>query len=201
MPSIYEYISEKVDWNTTEDSHSKKVFKSTSVAEDDYNTLISFYNTMKSTDDYAVYKKAFEGICKYCHIAPQGTIITKVKIKSGKEKDKNTVIVEYSYNTKKITLEEDQKLYHMTKVAGISALNPSFKARAGYFYYKPRVYFTIHKSMPKFLADQTGDVHKYECKENIKDVYVDPLVYSKYQGAVYVETNKPIKVEEMGINK
>lgn len=37
----------------------------------------------------------------------------------------------------------------------------------------------------------------YVCKESIKHVYVDPLVWSNLQGAVYVETNKPIKVEEV----
>jgi hypothetical protein len=58
--------------------------------------------------------------------------------------------------------------------------------------------------MPKFLADYspTEKVHKYECKENIRDVYVDPLVWNgKIQGAVYVESYKNIPVEEMGIKK
>ena len=45
-------------------------------------------------------------------------------------------------------------------------------------------------------------MHKYECKQDIKEVYVDPLVWNgNLQGAVYVETNNPIPVEEMGIKK
>ena len=57
--------------------------------------------------------------------------------------------------------------------------------------------------MPKFLADYkaTDKVHKYECKKDIEDVYVDPLVWSNIQGAVYVELNSPVDVEEVGINK
>ena len=58
--------------------------------------------------------------------------------------------------------------------------------------------------MPKFLADYgvAEKMHKYECKQDIKEVYVDPLVWNgNLQGAVYVETNNPIPVEEMGIKK
>ena len=40
-------------------------------------------------------------------------------------------------------------------------------------------------------------MHKYECKLDIKDVYVDPLVWNgNLQGAVYIETDKNIPVEE-----
>jgi hypothetical protein len=58
--------------------------------------------------------------------------------------------------------------------------------------------------MPKFLADYKWyeKMHKYECKANVNEIYVDPLVpVGAIQGALYVETNKPIPVEEMGISK
>lgn len=53
--------------------------------------------------------------------------------------------------------------------------------------------------MPKFLADYkpTEKVHLYLIKQPITSVYVDPLVWSYAQGAVYIETNKPVPVEEL----
>ena len=98
------------------------------------------------------------------------------------------------------------KLYHISKVEGIKELIPVFRGKSatGYMYDKPRIYFTIHKEMPKFLADYgvAEKMHKYECKRDIKEVYVDPLVWNgNLQGAVYVETNNPVPVEEMGIKK
>ena len=61
----------------------------------------------------------------------------------------------------------------------------------------------LEKKMPKFLADYklTDKLHKYLCKKEITEVYVDPLVYSIIQGAVYVECTTPIPVEEVGLLK
>ena len=126
---------------------------------------------------------------------PNGTIITKYDI------DGDELNVEYSYNTKKIKLPEDLALYHLSRTEGIKNLIPQFKGKSdrGYLYDKPRIYFTINKYMPKFLADYkpTEKMHKYRCKENIQDVYVDPLVWNQFQGAVYVSTNKEVPVEEV----
>lgn len=194
------------EWKTSNQNHTKKVFKSNVLTEDEYNNLFDLRKIMKTTEDYNEYYKAFEKVCRFCHIVPRGTIITKFIIKSGSKENKNSVIVEYSYNTKKIKLPEGMKLYHLSKVEGIKELIPQFRGKSakGYFYDKPRVYLTIHKKMPKFLADYklNEKMHKYECKIPITDVYVDPLVWNKsFQGAVYVETKKPIPVEEMGISK
>jgi hypothetical protein len=98
------------------------------------------------------------------------------------------------------------KLYHISKVAGIKELIPAYRCKSakGYLYESPRVYFTIHKEMPKFLADYKWyeNMHKYVSKVDFKEVYVDPLVWNgKIQGAVYVESYKNIPVEEMGIKK
>lgn len=194
------------DWSTSNQNHKPQVFKNDNLSEEDYDKLGDIYDILRHTDDYHEYKKAFDQLCKFCHIVPRGTIITKCKIKSGRKEGTNSILVEYTANTRKMRLPDGIKLYHMSKVAGIEALNPVFRGKSvtGYMYDKPRVYFTIHKDMPKFLADYsvTDKVHKYECKLDIKDVYVDPLVWNgKLQGAVYVESDKPIPVEEMGIPK
>jgi len=193
------------NWSTSNEKHKRIEFKNDNVSEEDYDKLIEAYKVLRTTEKYEEYKKAFEVICKFCHIRPEGTILTKCSIRSGKEKNKNSIFVQYAYNTKKIKLPEGIKLYHMSKVAGIKELIPAFRGKSakGFMYYKPRIYFTLHKKMSKFLADYriNEKMHKYECVENIKDVFVDPLIWSKGQGAVYVETNKPIKVEEMGLKK
>ena len=189
------------NWKTSNEIHKRQIFKNSSVSEEDYDKLIEAYKVLRTADNYADYKKAFEIICKYCHIAPNGTIITKCKIKSGKVENNNSIEVEYSYNTKKIKLPDGMNLYHMSKVEGIKELIPQFRGKSakGFLYYKPRVYFTIHKNMNKLLADYKlhEKMHKYVSKVPIRDVYVDPLVWVKSQGAVYVETSKPIPVEEL----
>ncbi len=194
------------NWKTSNQNHKKQIFKNDSLTEEEYDKLCDYYDDIRHAEDYKTYKKAFDGLCKFCHIVPQGTIITKCQIRSGAKENHNSIYVEYSANTKKIHLPDGMKLYHMSKVPNIKELIPVFRGKSakGYIYDKPRVYFTIHKEMPKFLADYklSEKMHKYECKENIRDVYVDPLVWNgNIQGAVYVVTNKPIPVEEMGIKK
>ena len=193
-------------WKVSDQSSIKKTFKNNSLTNDEYQMLMTTYHVMRSAEKYEDYKKAFDRLCAFCHIVPKGTIITKCEIKSGNKEDNSSIFVEYSYNTKKIKLPEGMKLYHLSKVEGIKELIPVFRGKSvkGYMYDKPRVYFTIHKEMPKFLADYKWyeKMHKYECKANVSEIYVDPLVpIGAIQGALYVETNKPIPVEEMGINK
>ena len=193
-------------WKVSDQSSIKKVFKNNSLSNDEYQMLMTTYHTMRSAEKYQDYKKAFDQLCQFCHIVPKGTIITKCEIKSGTNEHNSTIFVEYAYNTKKIKLPEGMKLYHLSKVPDIKELIPVFRGKSakGYMYDKPRVYFTIHKEMPKFLADYHWyeKMHKYECKANVNDVYVDPLVpLGRLQGALYVETDKPIQVEEMGIRE
>lgn len=194
-------------WKTSNENHKKKVFKTTSLSIEEYKELKDILDILKDTDvNYRDYKKAFDKLCAFCHIVPRGVIITKYELKKGDEdKENSSLFVEYSENTKKIKLPAGTKLYHLSKVPGIKKLIPAFKGKSerGYLYDKPRIYFTIRKQMPKFLADYkaTDKVHKYECKKDIEDVYVDPLVWSNVQGAVYVELNSPVDVEEVGINK
>ena len=155
---------------------------------------------MRETDDYSEYKKAFDAFCRFCHILPRGVIIRTYDLRKGRP-DKHSLYVEYAFNTKLIDLPEGTMLYHMSSVDGITELKPFFKGKSarGFLYDKPRIYFTIRKNMPKFLADykMNEKLHMYVCKEPIKRAYVDPLVWSNIQGAVYVETNKPIKVEKV----
>lgn len=193
---------EEIDrWKTSNQKHAIQKFKSTAVTDEEYNKIKSYLTTMRETEDYEEYKKAFSKFCAFCHIVPRGVIIRKYSLERGKREDRNTLYVEYAYNLKKITLPEGTRLYHMSSVDGINELIPTFRGKSarGFLYDKPRVYMTIRKNYPKFLADYkiTDKLNMYLCKEDIRQVYVDPLVWSSMQGAVYVETNKPIKVEKV----
>lgn len=193
---------EEIDrWKTSNQNHSIRKFKSTTLTDEEYERMKSCIRIMKETDDFDEYRRAFSRFCYFCHIVPRGVIIKTYDLKKGEKANRNSLYVEYSYNTKKIELPEDITLYHMSKVEGITELNPYFRGKAvkGFLYDKPRIYFTIRRRMPKFLADYKFNekLHMYICKEKIRYAYVDPLVWSPIQGAVYVESNKPIKVEEL----
>lgn len=182
-------------------SQARNTFNSDTLTDDEYKEYKEIIHTIRNTEEYTVYKKNFEKLCKFCHIAPDGTIITKLEIKRGKVEDRNSLTVEYSYNNKKVPVPDGVKLYHQTVVDGIRELIPQFrgKSQKGYLYYKPRIYFTIHKSLPKISLDyRIGDkLHTYESNENPKQVFVDPLLNVAFNGAVYVETNRPISVTKI----
>ena len=182
-------------------SQSKNSFSS-SLDENEYKEIKEIFNILHNAEEYKEYKKAFEKLCKFCHIAPNGTIITKHTI-IGNDKDGYKLDIEYSYNNKKVTLPDNVALYHMSKVDNISTLEPQFRGKSekGYLYYKPRIYFTIKKDMPKISADinpiSNNKTHIYICMKNIKDVYVDPLLNASLNGAVYIETYAKVPVKKI----
>lgn len=191
------------NWRLQEDDKSRKVFKSSNVLENDYQRLNDLVRIMRTCEGYNEYKKAFDEFCNYCHINPNGTIITNIIIKSGKTEDTNTIEVEYTYNNRKVQLPPDAKLYHMTTVPNLSELKPFFRGKSakGFLYDKPRIYLTTKAHMPKFAADyKAGEqLHLYKIDQPLPaDIYVDPLLANKLSGAIYVETNKPIKCKEVG---
>lgn len=194
------FFEEMDRWKTHNQNHAIQKFKSSVITDSEYYELKDLLDTMKETEDFNKYSKAFSKFCDFCHIVPRGVILKKYKLSKGKQ-DHNKLDVEYSYNTKKITLPKGTILYHMSQVDGIKELNPVFRGKSikGFMYDKPRVYFTIRKNMPKFLADyrKNEKLHMYIAKKEIRDVYVDPLVWANLYGAVYVETNTPIPVDQV----
>ena len=199
---LSDFLQSLRTWKTSNQAHSKKVFKSNVLTDEEYNKLDELIGIMKTEEDYSEYKKAFDKFCYFCHIVPRGTILCKYELKKGKESGRHSIYVEYSENTKKIDIPQDLSLFHMTTVAGIKELLPFFrgKSQKGYLYDKPRIYLTVHQNMPRFLADykSTDKLHKYKVKSSVKSAYVDPLVWANIQGAMYIETNKPLPVEEVG---
>ena len=200
---VNQFISEgDSNWRLNEDDVKRKVFKSSNVLENDYQRLCDLHNTMRTCSGYTEYKRAFDEFCNYCHINPNGTIITSISIKSGKTEDTNSIEVEYAYNTRKVTLPEGSKLYHMSTLPNLTELKPFFRGKSakGFLYDKPRIYLTIKSHMPKFAADYKANeqVHQYEVIGKVPDeIYVDPLLHRKMAGAVYVVTTKALKCKEV----
>lgn len=187
-------------WNRANQDSQIKKYKNNMLTDEEYESVKYNLNIMRIAYDYKEYKDAFNRFCYFCHIVPRGVILTKYELKKGKD-NKHSLYVEYTYNTKRIDLPAGTILYHMSRTAGIKELIPQFRGKSdrGYMYEKPRVYFTIRKKMPKAMADYKGGekMHMYTCKGNFKNVFVDPLLWGYASGAVYVESNKPIKVEEI----
>lgn len=194
----------KSNFKTGNEVHKMKEFKTSTITDDEYVKIKEIFNTLKTeTEDYKKYKKAFDALCKICHIVPDGTIITKYKLSKGKKDDENNLYIEYTENTRPISLPEGTKLYHQSPVDDIKELIPRWKLRGknenGYLCDKPRVYLTMSKSLPKISTDNklTSKIHTYEVINLPAKVFVDPLLPDVFQKAVYVETTTPIPVKKL----
>lgn len=194
----------KKKWEASSDNTKPKDFKSSSISDEDYMKLKKVFQVLREeTEDYAKYKRAFNSLCKACHIVPDGTIITKYKLTKSKDEDKNILEVSYTYNSKAISLPAGTKLYHQSPINNIKELIPRWKLRGknqgGYLCDKPRVYLTMSKSLPKISTDNSliSKMYTYEVIKNPTKVFVDPLLPDKFQKAVYVETTTPIPVKKL----
>ena len=202
--SINDFFDMIKKWKTSNNNHQWLKFSSDSISDKDYEKLEKIFEDLKDSRNYSRYSNGFKQLCRYINIGYDGTIITKHKLTKGKP-DHNKLFVEYNFNKKKFRLPDGLGLFHISKVPGIKALKPTFRGKSekGYLYYKPRIYFTINKYMPTLAADYanpTTKLYKYRSKVDIKDVYVDPLLPNQIFGAIYVETDKPIPVENVSDN-
>lgn len=188
------------NWNTSDSSSTIKKFKNNHISEEEFDKLHNLIKTMRTCETYEEYKPAFDKFCRFCHILPSGTIITTISLKSGSVKDQNSLYVEYSFNNKKIKLNDNQDLYHVSKNGDIEELIPQFRGKSerGYLYDKPRIYVSIYEKLPKIMADyKSGKMYYYKISKSIDSAYVDPLLKHGAQGALYISTSKPIKVEKL----
>lgn len=193
------------NWSTANSKQRMKKFYNNTLDEDEYIMLRKCIKTINESKTYQEYLPAFNKLCRFCSILPEHVIISKYTLKN-QSKFKNkysegtySIYVEYYHNNKKITLPEGTKLFHISKVPNIRSLKPFFKGKSerGYIYDKPRIYFTIYKNMPRIMADykMTDKLYKYQAIQDIKNVYVDPMVWMYTMGAVYIETKNEIPVK------
>lgn len=194
------------EWLASTKDKGKKKAVLNHVTKTELKEIQNLVLKMRKVDSYAEYKPLFKQFVKIFHIPERGTIICD-HIIADDDRGGVKVTVTYSNNTNKIRLPEGTSLYHMTMAEGLTELRPQFRGKAttGYMYDRPRIYFSVKKTIPKIIADYGGTksskLHKYVAIDGPREVYVDPLVWAPFQGAVYVETEKPIKVEEVGLKK
>lgn len=197
--TFQDFMDRLKTWKTHNEGKQIQEFSSSRVSDDDFIRMQQLMRTMRTVESYTEYKKAFDEYCRFCHIAPQGTIIYSSEFKKNNGDDQgNYIKVRYAYNTKQIDIPDDAELYHNTTIEGIKELMPFFRGKSvkGYLYDKPRIYFTLNKNMFKLFADyKPGEkTHQYVATKKIRQAYVDPLVPGAINRAIYVVTNKPIPV-------
>lgn len=177
----------------------KKVIKT--VDDNEYDDIKDTIEKIYAENiTYNQYKPLFKKLCYYGGVDTSGILLKRPVLKKGKD-GKNTFIFTYTRNRKPITISSESGLYHQTRVKLTNTeLKPFFRGKAdkGYLYEKPRIYFSLAKNMSRFCADykrSEANIYKYRVLENITVAFVDPLVWSYPQGAVYVETDQPINVQ------
>ena len=177
-------------------------FESETVSDEDFAVMTDCIKHMRTEPEYKDYKKYFDKFCSMIHTQPDGTIIFKHELKSkGGKGTMNYVKVTYFYNTHKVEIPSDARLYHMSTVKGIKALRPSFRGKTGYFCDKPRVYFTLNKDRIFLDRDLSKKLYYYTTKQKITQAYVDPMAPGVINSAIYVESDKPIPVIALNSHK
>lgn len=185
-------------WNRTGITKLKTIDKL--VDEETFDNLRYEIKKMKEAERFGNYKPHFNKFCNILDINTKGCVIFKYKFTKTK-KNENRVFVQYHNAEVRHIIPSGSVLYHISTCDSIKELKPTFKGKdgKGYLYSSPRVYLTLRKNMPKFCADLKNKtkVTKYIVDEQPKYVYIDPFLPLYSVGAVYIETNLPIKVKKL----
>lgn len=192
-------LDENKALNKLRDGYNKRNrFHSDKLSHKEFTEFKMLYELIKNDIPYPVYKVAFNKICKKMGIPSDGTALHEFIFKEGKNGVNNSVTITYYMTKKQFVIPNGTTLYHKSPKANIKELKPVFKGRLGWFYDKPRVYFSMTKNISNLGAGLFGTkkVHVYTPKENISVGYSDPENISASQ-ALYVTTNLPIAVTEI----
>lgn len=162
--------------------------------------LEKYYNMLTSDDvSYADYKKAFRYICSFMGI-PKDTVIIEDMVfkKDDKDKDQDIIALRYSKGLAKVKIPENVKLIHVSPAENIKELIPSFrsKVKGKYMYPSKRCFFTVAKDIkPNHAGLEKTKTTRYTTKNHIDTAYIDPTYADFSSGSIYIETDKPIPVE------
>jgi len=162
------------------------------ISNKDKKEIRSNYDIAKNSNNYTIYKKAFNWICKFFGIG-KNSIIKKITV------DGDKAICDYTEaEPRKITIPNETMLLHVSPKKGIKELIPSFKGKreGSKLYPTKRVYFTLSKDYRGEDVPES-DLSRYTPKENIRTAFIDPTCKSFNAGSIYVDTSLPIPVEEI----
>lgn len=148
---------------------------------------------------YSTYKRSFNAICKFMGIPSHMVIIENmVFTKDKQDKEQWEVAIKYSKGLVKVKIPDGVRLIHVSPVAGIKELIPAFrsKTKGKYMYPNKRVFFTVAKDIKAKQAGLEGKkTSRYTPTQEIKTAYIDPTYSDFRSGAIYVDTESPIPVE------
>lgn len=148
---------------------------------------------------YSAYKKSFNFICKFMGLPNDKIIIENmVFTKDKQDKEQWELALKYSKGLVKVRIPDGIRLIHISPVKNIKELIPSFRSKTTgkYMYPSKRVFFTVQKEIKSKQAGlENLERSRYTPKEDIKTAYIDPTYSDFSSGAVYVDTESPIPVE------
>ena len=173
--------------------------KTVPLNEKQYKKLLKDYETLQTSKDYIIYKRAYEDICKFFTLKLEYTSIKGINFDLDLNTNDRKAIIEYYEGKRKIIIPNDTTLIHTSKEGNIKELKPSFcsKVKGLFMWPSKRVYFSLGK---KLSADEihernnTGKLYHYTPAETIRTAYIDPEITNFNSASVYVDTSFPIKV-------
>lgn len=149
--------------------------------------------------NYSSYKRSFQYICRFMGLPSTGIIIENIIFaKDKQDKDQWEIACKYSKGLIKVKIPDGINLIHVSPVSGIKELIPAFrsKTKGKYMYPSKRIFFTVAKDIKAKQAGLEGKkTSRYTPKEKFTTAYIDPTYSEFSSGAIYIETDKPIPVE------
>lgn len=147
---------------------------------------------------YSTYKRSFKAICKFMGIPSDEVILERIEFGKDKiDKGQLKISVRYSKGKIKVRIPKGVRLIHVSPVAGIKQLNPSFRSKntGTYMYPSKRVFFSLMKETSSFKAGNLNKkTYRYTTSDEYEYAYIDPTYSSFSEGCVYIETESPISV-------
>ena len=151
------------------------------ISDKDHRTALGMYNKVLGTPkDSSIKHNRIEG-----NILVSGGLY--------KENDKYKVSTRVYKPGEEIKLSSNDKLYHTSKVDGLTELSPTNKSIDDVHHSSKRVYFYKNTHGNRYGGHNTTD-HVYELIEPPGVVHNDNELGG---GAVYVDTDKPLKVRQI----
>lgn len=171
---------------------AKKIFSG------NFEEMEKLVSTMKSTDDYSEYKKAYDEFTQKMGIS--GDVIKSITM----EKITKTVIVSHVRDDGESINVSTYNLYHASDNPNLTQLNPFFRSKSGTtFFPTPRIYFHLNVPANRLgssvqLSEKKGDSVVYQLNQKVNTAYVDRELG---KSAVYVNTDKPLKIKKIDYTK
>ena len=189
----------KDQWKKVADGFVKHVWIKRYIDEKQKEQLAKHYENLTADKVYySRYKNSFKAIAKFMGLPPDKIIIENlVFTKDNKDKEQDIVSLKYSKGSAKVSIPDGVRLIHVSPVADIKNLEPSFrsKVKGKYMYPTKRCFFTLAKDIKVTKAGLEGQkLTRYTPVKDIKVAYIDPTYADYADGSVYIETETGIPV-------